>query len=143
MAGQARDGSRRDARRGVLVTEIRFAAKLRVRFGNKLAAVDLEFDVEDRRIDCLVVLAHEQVGKNDHRTLIALGKVERQRRRVEAVCHVDRGDDDAWEVALTRAESLVQIRLFGLRRHAGGRTRPHHVHGHNRRFDHTSHTDRL
>ena len=78
MARHARHGARRDARLGVLVTQIRLAVGV-VHLAvagrqNHLAAVDLRNLLEHGRIDRFIALAEKKIGNDQDRTLIAVGQ---------------------------------------------------------------------
>src|SRR5579872_1743507 len=89
---------------------------------DQLAAIDLErteFEQRERRL----ALTQRLFREKEDRHLILLGEIERERREIERFFDRSRSDHGFWNLAVSTEDDVVQVALFGFRRHAGRRAR--------------------
>src|SRR5215471_12819830 len=89
------------------------------------------------------MLGEQQIGGNEHRTLILLSQIKRLNDRVKAIHDIRRRQDSPWIVALRSAKELIQVSLFSLRWQAGRGTAALYVDDHHRGLGHASQTNGL
>ena len=121
--GMPNHGARADAVLGQLIASVAvIRQRVQRRVIERLGPVNLGLHLLEREFCGFHIVdqvREVQAGEHNHRRLVLFCQVKGPCRRVERVLQILHRQDDAWELAVARANHGGQVRLLVAGRHAG------------------------